>query len=190
MEWFLPVAYLLAFLANAAVSVFWGVRYKRANDQLVAAKNAQIETLRELTSTKVLEHFRDTKAVLEDSIRTKEEEIRELKNDHISREQLIHKFQKTKDELQIEFERIERGFKKQSLLLALKVGIEDLRIPLDLKRVEKIITDAGLSETDADEIIGEIVWSTDITFDLPDSTRKYLVDSITKRLEADENEGH
>jgi len=71
--WILLIAYVLALLANAAASIFWGVNYKRATDRLLEAKDAQMATLRELTSAKVFEHFQSTKALLEDSIRDKED---------------------------------------------------------------------------------------------------------------------
>jgi Flp pilus assembly protein TadB len=71
MNSFLAVLYAVAFLANAAAAIFWGVREKRAREELLRAKEAQIDLLREFTSTKVMEHFRDTKAILEDSIRAK-----------------------------------------------------------------------------------------------------------------------
>lgn len=92
--WILLIAYVLALLANAAASIFWGVNYKRATDRLLEAKDAQMATLRELTSAKVFEHFQSTKALLEDSIRDKEDQIRALLEDRQSskdelRDQLV-----------------------------------------------------------------------------------------------------
>src|SRR5258705_12265728 len=93
MNSFLAVLYGVAFLANAAAAIFWGVREKRAREELLRAKAAQIDLLRELTSTKVFEHFRDTKTLLEDSIRTKDIEIRALKDENISRNQLAEQLE-------------------------------------------------------------------------------------------------
>jgi hypothetical protein len=135
MNSFLAVLYAVAFLANAAASIVWGVRAKQARDELLRAKEAQIELLRELTSTKVFEHFRDTKTLLEDSIRAKDVEIRSLQDESISRNQLVEQLEGMKDSLQLRLQTVAQK--------TLEQRIEDLEYPIDIHKLQKMLSDSA-----------------------------------------------
>jgi hypothetical protein len=155
--WVLLIANILALLANAAASVFWGVRYKRATDRLLEAKDAQMATLRELTSTKVFEHFQTTKTLLEESIRDKEEQIRALREDqqlskHERRERLIQ----MKHQLEIVLQLSTESFKREVRMLEAPGRIDALEFPLDLKELESILRDAGLSDSNVEELMSKV----------------------------------
>lgn len=95
---------------NALASILWGVQARRALKEQIAAKDAallardaQIETLRELTSAKVMEHFSAMKSqlegfidMLEKQINEKDRELQGLKDDKVSRSELIDEWQKRK----------------------------------------------------------------------------------------------
>jgi hypothetical protein len=114
------VVYLLAFLANAAASIFWGLRAKRAHedlirikDELVRVKDSQLEAVREFTSAKVLEHHQATKKMLEEALSVKEEELRALRDDHVSRKELVEKFAAMRDQIEIELHEQQEELQKQ-----------------------------------------------------------------------------
>ena len=67
MEWIYPVAALLSAIAAVlawAAKLWWGKEYGAAKDEIIKAKEAQIDTLnreiqnlRELTPMKIREYF-------------------------------------------------------------------------------------------------------------------------------------